>query len=443
MSTVEDKLRHALEATASEIPATQGRVLSLVPRAGRGRVGGSLRHTATSPRWRRGRWMAPVAAAAAVAVVIGLSAAIATRARSHRGAASSLLTHLGPGTTVPLRSAPAVDGGAVPAYYVVIHGPSTQVLATATGKVLATLRPTGGFAAVSGAADDRTFVLAAARKSRIALYLLRLNPRAGTARLNALPIAVATGASLEFAGLALSPDGTKLAVGVNNLSRTGNFGARIWVYDLATGSHREWRGDGALSDTAIAPGLGRLSWAADDKTLAFDFETGVLEAFLAVRLLDTRAPGTDLSSGRVALRSEEIRATSQPQLESPLITADGTTVVLGQCQVTGAGQGPGCPGMAGSQGRFVPETLSIDEYSARTGHRIAVVFRRRYNVPQAQSGDPGPPPSVLWVNPSGRVLIVSTGAALASQSPELGIVRDGTFTPLRAQGTALTGTAAW
>jgi len=441
MSTVEDKLRQVLEVTASEIPAAQAPALSLEPRAGRGPVGGSLWHSATRFRWQRSRWAAPAAAAAAVAVVIGLSVAIGTRAGSQHEAGSSMLTHLGPGTTVPLRSAPAVDGGVVPAYYVVIHGPSTQVLATATGNALATLPSAGGFAAVSGAADDRTFVLAAARKSRIALYLLRLNPQAGTARLNALPITVQTGGSLQFAGLALSPDGTELAVGVNNFSRTGDFGARIWAYDLVTGSHREWRGAGALSDTGIAPGQGRLSWADDDKTLAFDIETGVLEGFIAVRLLDTAVPGTELSSSRVVLRSQEIKATTQPQLESPLLTADGSTIVLGQCEV--GNQGPGCPSIGGSQGRLVPETLSIDEYSARTGHRGAIVYQRRYEVPQAQSGDPGPPPSVLWANRYGTVLIVSTGAPVASRSVELGILRDGTFTPLRIQGTALTGTAAW
>jgi len=457
MNTVEDKLQQALEATASEIPATQLPALSLAPRAGRGRIGGSLWHAAIWIRSRRGRWVAAVAATAAVAVVIGLATAIGGQPRaprpvlglpvhfpagSHGGTGSSMLTHLGPATTVPLQIAPAVDGGAVPAYYVVIHGPSVEVLATATGKVLATFMPAAAFVAVSGAADDRTFVLAAAAKGRIALYLLRLNPQAGTAWLAPLRTAVATGGSLRFAGLAASPDVSKIAVAVNNSSHTSTYGAGIWVYDLATGSRREWRGAGEVSDTGMAPGTGWLSWAADDKTLAFDIETGVLEGFIAVRLLDTALPGTNLSSSRVVLREVEIRATAQPQLESPLLTADGSTIVLGQCEVAGAG-GPGCPSISGSQGRFVPETLSIDEYSARTGHRIAIVYRRRYNVPQAQSGNPGPPPSVLWANASGTVLIVSTGAPVAGHSVDLGIVRDGTFTALRVQGTALSGTAAW
>ncbi len=441
MSTVEDKLRQALEATASEIPETRMRALSLVPRARRGHIGGSPGRAATWIRWRHSRWAAPVAATAAVAVVIGLSAAIGA---SHLGAGSSMLTRLGPGTTVPLRTAPAVDGGAVPAYYVVIHGPSVEVQATATGTVLANFQPAAAFIAVSGAADDRTFVLAALRKSQIELYLLRLNPQAGTARLNALPITIAAGGSLQFAGLALSPDSSKLAVAVNYDSSSRAHGVGIWVYDLATGSSREWLWPSSQGKViqGLRSGPGWLSWAADDETLAFDIETGVLEGYVTVRLLDTDAPGTDLSRSRVVLSSPVIMATPQPQYESPLLTADGSTIVVGQCEVPGNG-GPGCPGTAGTQGRYLPETLSIDQYSARTRHRIATIYQRRYEVPQAQSGYPGLAPSVLWANPSGTVLIISTGAPLATQSAELGIVRDGTFTPLRVQGTALTGTAAW
>ena len=458
MTTVEDKLRQALEVTACEIPATQVPAVNLEPRDGRGPVGGSLGRAAIWIRSRRARWVvAAVAATAAVAVVIGLAAAIGgpphapspvlglrTEFRNKPGP-GMLARLLGPGTTVGLRTAPAVDGGAVPAYYVVVNDSSAEVLATATGNLLATVRLAGGFAAVSGAAGDRIFVLAAARKSRTELYLLRLNPQAGTARLTPLRIAVATAGSLQFAGLAVSPDASKIAVAVNDWSVNTKYGARIWVYDLDTGSRWEWlwpAGDSRVSDTGIAPGRGWLSWAADDTTLAFDIEIGVLEGVISVRLLDTAVPGTDLSRSRVVLREVDIRGTVYPQLNSPLLTPDGRTIIFGQCEVPGAG-GPGCPSMTSSPGRFVPETLSIDEYSARTGHQIAVVYRRRYKVPQAQSGYLGPPPSVLWTDPSGTVLIVSTGAPLARRSAELGILRRGTFTPLRAQGTAKTGTAAW
>jgi hypothetical protein len=197
-----------------------------------------------------------------------------------------------------------------------------------------------------------------------------------------------------------------------------------------------------VDDTGIAPGPGWLSWAANDTTLAFNIEIGVLEGVISVRLLDTAVPGTDLGRSRLVFSEVNIRGTVYPQLDSPLLTPDGSAIDFGQCEVTGAG-GPGCPSGAYSPGRFVPETLSIDEYSARTGHKMAAIYQRRYEVPQAQSGNGGPPPSVLWANTSGTVLIISTGAPVAGRTVELGIVRHGTFTPLRAQGTAKTGTAAW
>jgi hypothetical protein len=457
MRNVEDRLRQALEATASEIRATRVPALSLEPRAGRRPIAGSLGYAAIWIRSRRGRWVAAVAATAAVAVVIGLAATIGAQPHTppavlgakhefpYKPGPGMLARLIGPGTTVGLRTAPAVDGGAVPAYYVVVNGSSAEVLATATGNVLATVRSAGGFAAVSGAAGDRIFVLAAVRKSRTELYLLRLNPQAGTARLDALRIAVPTGGSLQFAGLAVSPNASKVAVTVNDWSVNTKHGARIWVYDLDTGSRREWlwpASDSRVTDTGIAPGPGWLSWAANDTTLAFDIEIGVLAGFISVRLLDTAVPGTDLSRSRVVLREEQLRGTVYPQLDSPLLTPDGSVIVFGQCEVAGAG-GPGCPSTAYSPGRFVPETLSIDEYSARTGHKIAAIYQRRYEVPQAQSGNAGPPPSVLWTDPSGTVLIVSTGAPVAGHKAELGILRHGTFTPLRVQGTAVTGTAAW
>jgi len=458
MTIVEDKLRQALEVTASEIPATQLPALSLEPRADRGPVGGWLGRAAILIRSRRGRWVAAVAATAAVAVVIGLAAAVGGPSHApspvlglrtefpSKPGPGMLARLLGPGTTVGLRTAPAVAGGAVPAYYVVVNGSSAEVLATATGNVLATVRSAGGFAAVSGAAGDRIFVLAAVRKSRTELYLLRLDPQAGTARLAPLRIGVATGGSLHFAGLAVSPDASKIAVAVNDSSLKTKYGARIWVYDLDTGSRREWlwpAADSAVTQGGLAPRRpGWLSWADDDTTLAFGIITGVLEAFTAVRLLNTAGAGTDLGKSRAVLRWVQITGITQPQIETPLLTANGRAIVLGQCEVAGASE-PGCPAMTDSQGRFVRETLSIDEYSTRTGHRLAIVYQRRYKVPQAQSGNPGPPPSVLWMNPSGTVLIVSTGAPLARRSAELGILRHGTFTPLRAQGTAKTGTAAW
>jgi hypothetical protein len=391
------------------------------------------------------RWAPLTAAAVIVAAVIGLSVAIGGSLGAPHSAGPVWLDHPGPGASVPLRTAPAFSGGTVPAYYVVVNGRSAQVLATANGAVLATIRtPTqsaGYFENVSGAADDRTFVLAAVRHLRTELYLLRLDPQAGAARLSPLPVTVATGSALQFAGLALSPDGIKLAVAVNDWAgattpTTGarqaancDCGPRVWVYDLATGSRREWVWPRvAFMTSAAAKGQASLSWAASDKTLAFDISafTGVTTT---VRLLDTTAPGMNLSKSRVV--SLYVPAPELPvSIESPLITADGATIVLGRSQ---RGAGPG-----GS----VPETLSVYDYSARTGQPLAISYQRHYVVPPSESGNLGPPPSILWANPAGTVLIISTGAEVSQESPEVGVLRRGTFTLLPSQGTDSAGTVA-
>jgi len=41
------------------------------------------------------------------------------------------------------------------------------------------------------------------------------------------------------------------------------------------------------------------------------------------------------------------------------------------------------------------------------------------------------------------VLIISTGAEVSQESPEVGVLRRGTFTLLPSQGTDSAGTIAW
>lgn len=107
----------------------------------------------------------------------------------------------------------------VPPYYVALTSYERPhrhavIRASATGAALATItppRPYGTFTHVSGAADDRTFVVAvqrwvpmpaggkaaAARQvdkaARAKFFLLRFNPAARTARLTALPVPMEPG----------------------------------------------------------------------------------------------------------------------------------------------------------------------------------------------------------------------------------------------------------
>ncbi len=370
----------------------------------------------------RGRVAAAVLAAVLVLWIIarGLTGDLGARAQASPG----------PASTFPLRSAPAFDGGAVPAYYVVADGRSAAVLATATGAVLATIRtPTesaGYLEQVSGAFDDRTFVLAAVRHLRTELYLLRLDPRAGKARLSQLPFTVATGAALQFAGLALSPDGRKLAVAVNNWAPKARGGSRILVYDLETGSRRDWVWPGfGLMTSAAAKGQASLSWTANDRTLAFDI-TSSTGATATIRLLDTAAPGTDLSASRVVTSVHNADG-----IETPLITADGSAILLGKNQ------------LPASQRGATPETLSIDEYSAVTGRPLAVRYQWRSTVPRNDSGNYGQAPGILWTNPAGTVLVITTGSGVAQEGAAVGVLRADTFIVPPSPANPSASTVAW
>jgi len=87
----------------------------------------------------------------------------------------------------------------VPPYYVAVKNSSqAQVRATATGATLATIKTSVPFVGVTGAADDRTFVLDAQRQvmgptvlwpDPPKFYLLRLNASGGEQSLTRLALA--------------------------------------------------------------------------------------------------------------------------------------------------------------------------------------------------------------------------------------------------------------
>ena len=213
MSREEDLVRStavAIAATVREVPPLLLPTVTDDPRTVARHAGGVTR----GARRLRG-WLVPVAAAAVV-LAIALSLVLIRDIPNRRVAA-------------PARPAPAVDG--VPAYYAGLAETSAaqsspeQIVVgqTVTGKRLATLAPPAGttFAGITGAADDRTFVVDTQPGTLDAesepwqprtWYLLRIDPgSAKPAELTPLPIP-ATAAGTNVAAIALSPDGTELAV---------------------------------------------------------------------------------------------------------------------------------------------------------------------------------------------------------------------------------------
>ena len=384
--------------------------------AGRGgRAPGLVRRGAVPRRWPG--WLAPVAAAAAVVAVIIASLAIS-------GA-------------IPHRSGPADSPGAfaeVPRFFVALPDPAapghTVVGATATGAVLGTVappKPYTVFTWVAAAGDGRTFILAAGVMPKtgtsasgwgpVRFYRLVLDRSGHPGRLAALPIPPETA---TITGLAVSPDGSKLAVAL--LPAHGRIGPTVQVFSLATGAGREWVWPGTGWIGQINNGLsgsGEMSWKANNRTLLFE-ETTSFPWTPQLRLLDTASPGGSLlaASMRVPIPSAQLAPPAKNARKvpfripgMPLMTGDGSKLVAPTFHQAAP------PKMLG---------FTITEFSVRTGKPVQVLHRQRADS-DADS------PAVHWVNNSGTAMIaVRTLPGQNSPVGEsvYGVQTPTTFTPL-------------
>jgi hypothetical protein len=423
MTAIEDRLQAAARAAADTVAPGSAPPLRLPgPEHQRGRA----RRPGRGPRWAG--WAAPLVAAAAVAAVIAGVLTVSKLAFHPPSPRTSPADRAGL-VTVQLRRAPVAASGAIPPYLVgLAPGPlaaqSTRavVRAAASGTALAILSPPrgyGSFTWITGAADDRTFVLAAygrgpatgSARNATAFFLLRLAPAAGTAWLSPLPVPAQPdlpGMGSPVSGIALSPDGGQLAVALGNQSGP----SELKLFDLHNGSVRVWTGargariDGYISADEL--GANPLSWTADGRTLAVDQWAGLT---INVRLLDTSAAGRDLWSGRRAATFPNWPGGSVAG--SAIITPDGTRIIA--MAVT----------------RHATQ-IQLNEFSASTGRPLGTVVRLRYR-PGAITGWP----NVLWSGPSGNTLIVKTTRPGTGPSqhgdltPEVvGVVTRGHLTPL-------------
>jgi hypothetical protein len=418
MTPLQDKLRTALRETADEIPA-QAPPLRLSPRPRASRDG-------RKARWRA--WAVPLAAAALVLAAVGASLALAGSLKHQPAAATP---QAGPAgvpahyvaliTTAKPQSDVANDLGSSSLAYSAAELRSTQ-----TGAVLARItppKPYVSFTGVTGAADDRTFVLSAQGPLPSTwppypaqrFFLLRIDPaaRAGARMtLTALPAGYVPAGYGTF-DLALSPDGTHLAAQIGD--RLG-YADKLVVFDLATGTERAWS---TRTCAECAPNAGgnlwmganpdALSWTADSQHVAFTWNN-------TVRLLDTRAAGSNLltDSKTVATWTGGVRALNQ--WRGAIITPDGRTVL-------------GIEQLAGNNLKG-PIREHLVSWSAATGQQIAVLN----NLDARKLNDYE---QILYTNDDGSVLV------LTYQRPgaKAAIVHDGRSTPI--PWSPHIGVAAW
>ena len=439
MSTVADRTRAAMDAITSQVDSAPP--LPLPPPLSWSPPASHRRWRVLTPRHRWGAWLAPAAAAAAVIAV-----------------ASSLVVVRGTQNAQP---APAVSPAGAPVsfpdYYLTFSQPVSdetipvglELRQTLTGKTLFTLQPPRGlsFAGITGAADDRTFVADAHRdpygaynsggRSRT-WYLVRVTGTGARASLTMTKLPVpATPVGTEILAIALSPDGTKLAVGTAPWTDNATHAKQtLTVYSVATGAVlRTWTTPPGPANWAIMSGGGGgadpntgVAWVGN---YALAFGGGArtkLGLSYTVRVLDISRPDGDLLSSSWPTTSVPTtfggsdRKTTfgcDPSWRgNVLVTGDGTSFVCGGYGTSDA-QLPESlcgPGAAWNTVAFAGFSLATGQQTFLSGYRttcqgLAVVAY------------------AVWVNATGSQVIGWMHFANAIPG-KFGVFSNGSFRPL-------------
>lgn len=454
MNTVEDRTRAAMDAITGLVDDVPPLILPPPPAVSR--------RSGRTPalRRRRGLWLAPAAAAFAM-LTVAISLVI--------------VRNMPDGPRVPAVTPAAA--GAIPEYYVALRQltvTSTASLVvgdTSTGTRVAAVSPPPGstFAAVTGAADDRTFVVETQRGllsdesepgQPRTWYLLRLSPHsAHPARMTRLPIpATPQGTIVE--ALALSPDGSKLALAIQP-DGLNHPGAPLYLrlYSMTTGSVlRSW----STTDTSAVfggPKLGGadrnsvITWLSDGQTLTFvshwtaggpepvagsDVQPTAAQryntrSYLTIRTLDSARPGNDLiADSRLAwstvtypYRLSAVLACA-PSAEGLLVAANGKAVV---CGATAILRRPGTRGLACP---VIKPWREVGFLANPTAAGRPPEILARYS--SACTG--APLAEALWVSESGNAVIGYMAVGPAGGPPQgvpgarFGVFSRGKFTPL-------------
>lgn len=338
---------------------------------------GSIRPLRVPPARRRARavrWLAPVAAVAAViGVVTGVS--LAGRSPGHRSASV-----LSPGQPEPV--------GPMPPYLVTLaatypqNAPWAFVRDSATGAVLtsvhlpALVTNEGSSSPSITAGDDRTYIITvsgqetvgkATRTSTFRMpptpryphgrtittrspadvvtvnryYLLRVAADGRSASFTRLDIPISAHATDR---IALSPDDTMVATAIQACHQGGCQYTGIQVVTLATGASRTW--------TTQARGAPfSVSWAGNGH-IAFQWDRGY-------RLLDITQPGTNLLASSVPMAGPPAVPTGF--VPPALVTSDGRAVITSTVQNIPEGNG---------RDTVIAKIVELD---ASTGQLLAVL----------------------------------------------------------------------
>jgi hypothetical protein len=445
--SVEDRLRTAARARADLVSDIRPLELPARERVRRPRAAGTRRWVS---------WAAPVTAAV---VVVALAVTVVSLRELRNEPSLSPAASGRPGTGLTSAAVP-------PKYYAALDDPSgtafndrkttrpvdVVVGDTSTGRRVATVAPPKGqtFAGLTASAGDRAFVVAAESfpvplgyysTAPVAWYLLRIAP--GSTRTATLTKLSVPGqpAGTQVDGIALSPNGSELAVMYQRDVWSGKTGPlTLSVYSVSAGTTlRTW----TQRTNGFPAGYGwywgrysnsSITWLADGHTLAFaDGNNSGLNgpplsgAFsgVKIRTLDLTRPSGDLiADSRVAY------TVKNHWCMTVQLTADGKTVF---CGVYGGN-------FAKKSSANDPEIL---EYSVATG-RARLVYRLKgvYNIDVA---------NVLWLSPDGSSLVAAAiakdqhGETSVTAAEALCLITGGHLTPISVPlpGVPLAGQIAF
>jgi hypothetical protein len=285
---------------------------------------------------------------------------------------------------------------------------------TVTGRTLAVVRlpkPYIYINSITGAADDKAFVLAGQSTTkqahgRIAFFLLKLSPAHRKVTLMALPIpklrasligGLNSDGSTNFQGLALSPNGTQLAMATDSITGT-DWNCDVEVYSLTRRQVKAWRASRALIGMANGDPQA-MSWAGSG-TLAVNVGTNKQPG--AVRVLNTTMAGGSLfADSHLAIQMTGHQGWN-PTTGDGIVTLNGTKIVAGMWRF--------------EKGQAI--LSQVDEFSIATGKTLQVLYPR---VPYTEG--------VFWTNSSGSAVVISLQHQ-AHQYGVVGVVTGNRFTRL-------------
>lgn len=266
--------------------------------------------------WRIRRWAGPIVLALSMAASIG-----AVRLLADEHAASATAPRM-PRFTLVVGRLGGTSSEREPA-------PWFQVSTIQNNKVKPVDSvpppPSAGGAQAILAGPDETFVVSSLQEKACEsrLYRFGLTPQGHVKGLEPLMRDVV---QARVGGLAISPDGDRIAYATMPCANTAEPRATVTVMDIDSGHRRTW--------TAAAPSvIGEIVWARDGHTLGYSIsdvhpvaarsgtplERGVGNT--TVHALDTGKAGTDLRAGRVLFR----QPAGSGQVTSAIMNPDGRT----------------------------------------------------------------------------------------------------------------------